>query len=194
MVRLRRRVVKVKFSSSGSVAAENNKGWLLRHPLLCVDLVRLLAFADAIHLRAADWARSLGGGLAVLHGHLLRVLHLSLRSALQAIRFHTGCSFLSSRCGCPSPLCLVDSTVSIYAGSLAVPAGNLLLYLAVDTLLAMISFSVSMSSESTLILRKIFYSAANTRSGCQRPNPLYRRMARNSPSFEYARHGVSTSS
>ena len=104
------------------------------------------------------------------------------------------CSFLSSSCGCSSPLCLGCPTVLICSGAVAVSSGKLPLYLTADALVAMISFFVWKSSESTLILRKIFYSAANTRSGCQRPAPRYLRMARNSPSCEYARHGVSTSS
>lgn len=47
--------------------------------------------ADAEHLRAADRAGALGGGLAVLHRDLLRVLHLALCLALDAIRLgHSG--------------------------------------------------------------------------------------------------------
>lgn len=106
MVRLRHEGVKVKFSLLRGLGRGIEHGVARTPPHVCVALLRLLAFADAVHLRAADWAGPLSGRLTIFHGHLFRVLHLSLCPALQAIRFHSGCSFLSSRCGCPSPLCL----------------------------------------------------------------------------------------
>jgi hypothetical protein len=48
-----------------------------------------LGLADAVHLRAADWADTLGSGSTVLQGHLLRVPHLSLGAALKAVSLHT---------------------------------------------------------------------------------------------------------
>jgi hypothetical protein len=47
--------------------------------------------ADPEHLRAADRAGALGSGLPVLHRDVLRVLHLALCLALDAVRFgHSG--------------------------------------------------------------------------------------------------------
>ena len=49
---------------------------------------------DAKYLRATRRARTLSGGLPVLHGDLLGVLNLAFASALHAIGFHRNTSHL----------------------------------------------------------------------------------------------------
>jgi hypothetical protein len=74
---------------------KNRKTALLRG-LSCDCGLLLLGFADLVHAGPAHRARALRRGLAVLHRHRLCVLHLTLRPALQAVRFQ-GDSSLSLR-------------------------------------------------------------------------------------------------
>ena len=48
----------------------------------------ILSLADAVHLSAARWTYTLCCRFAVLHGDLLRVLHLFFGAALHTICLH----------------------------------------------------------------------------------------------------------
>ena len=64
--------------------------------------MRLSTFADSKHLGPAHRTYSPGGRFAIFHGNRFGVLHFSLRTAFNAIRFHNLllfsalCSFFNS--------------------------------------------------------------------------------------------------